>query len=59
EVKAREERAKDTNRALIPPLFFSYPPAVVGALKKRKDLCGVHTRPGEGEVAFFPAYESE
>ncbi|WP_000652230.1 Hok/Gef family protein, partial [Escherichia sp. TW09276] len=38
-------------------LFFL--PAVVAALVTRKDLCEVHIRTGQTEVAVFTAYESE
>ncbi|MEJ6194116.1 type I toxin-antitoxin system Hok family toxin [Escherichia coli] len=33
--------------------------AVVAALVTRKDLCEVHIRTGQTEVAVFTAYESE
>ncbi|EFB1133595.1 type I toxin-antitoxin system Hok family toxin [Escherichia coli] len=33
--------------------------AVVAVLVTRKDLCEVHIRTGQTEVAVFTAYESE
>ncbi|MEH3522344.1 Hok/Gef family protein [Escherichia coli] len=44
---------------MFAPLLFFCPPAVGAALVTRKDLCEVHIRRGQGEVAFFPPYDSD
>ncbi|OVB26055.1 hypothetical protein, partial [Escherichia coli] len=50
---------KKEKRLLFPPLSFFFPPAVGGALERKKALCEVHTRTGQRGVVFFTVYESE
>lgn len=47
------------HKAMIVALIVICITAVVAALVTRKDLCEVHIRTGQTEVAVFTAYESE
>ncbi|HFP1094116.1 TPA: type I toxin-antitoxin system toxin MokC [Escherichia coli] len=47
------------HKAMIVALIVICITAVVAALVTRKDLCEVHIRNGQTEVAVFTAYESE
>ncbi|HBA8735178.1 TPA: type I toxin-antitoxin system toxin MokC [Escherichia coli] len=53
--KVKEKRAMKQHKAMIVICIT----AVVAALVTRKDLCEVHIRTGQTEVAVFTAYESE
>ncbi|WP_097737195.1 hypothetical protein [Escherichia coli] len=57
--KITEKEKKKKKRVLFAPRIFFYPPAGGGALETKKALCGFHTRTGQREVVFFPAYEPE
>ena len=46
------------HKAMIVALIVICITAVVAALVTRKDLCEVHIRTGQTEVAVFTAYES-
>ena len=52
--KVKEKRAMKQHKAIVICIT-----AVVAALVTRKDLCEVHIRTGQTEVAVFTAYESE
>ncbi|EFZ4565824.1 TPA: type I toxin-antitoxin system toxin MokC [Escherichia coli] len=47
------------HKAMIVALIVICITTVVAALVTRKDLCEVHIRTGQTEVAVFTAYESE
>ncbi len=47
------------HKAMIVALIVICITAVVAALVTRKDLCEVHIRTGQTEVAVFTAYESD
>ncbi|EFO0321749.1 type I toxin-antitoxin system hok family toxin [Escherichia albertii] len=60
--KVKEKRAMKQHKAMIVALIvicITCITAVVAALVTRKDLCEVHIRTGQTEVAVFTAYESE
>ncbi len=57
--KVKEKRAMKQHKAMIVALIVICITAVVAALVTRKDLCEVHIRTGQTEVAVFTAYESE
>ncbi|XNM80130.1 type I toxin-antitoxin system toxin MokC [Escherichia coli] len=50
---------KQHKAMIVWPLIVICITAVVAALVTRKDLCEVHIRTGQTEVAVFTAYESE
>ncbi|EFJ8546460.1 type I toxin-antitoxin system toxin MokC [Escherichia coli] len=57
--KVKEKKAMKQHKAMIVALIVICITAVVAALVTRKDLCEVHIRTGQTEVAVFTAYESE
>lgn len=57
--KVKEKRAMKQHKAMIVALIVICITAVVAALVTRKDLCEVHIRTAQTEVAVFTAYESE
>lgn len=57
--KVKEKRAMKQHKAMIVALIVICITAVVAALVTRKDLCEVHIRTSQTEVAVFTAYESE
>ncbi|EFM2061869.1 type I toxin-antitoxin system toxin MokC [Escherichia coli] len=57
--KVKEKRAMKQHKAMIVALIVICITAVVAALVTRKDLCEVHIRTDQTEVAVFTAYESE
>ena len=57
--KGKEKQAMKQQKAMLVALIVICITAVVAALVTRKDLCEVHIRTGQTEVAVFTAYESE
>lgn len=57
--KVKEKRAMKQHKAILVALIVICITAVVAALVTRKDLCEVHIRTDQTEVAVFTAYESE
>ena len=57
--KGKEKQAMKQQKAMLVALIVICITAVVAVLVTRKDLCEVHIRTGQTEVAVFTAYESE
>ncbi|MBE7977207.1 type I toxin-antitoxin system Hok family toxin [Escherichia coli] len=57
--KVKEKRAMKQQKAMLIALIVICLTVIVTALVTRKDLCEVHIRTGQTEVAVFTAYESE
>ncbi len=56
--KVKEKRAMKQHKAILIALVIICITALLAALVMRKDLCEVHIRTGETEVAVFTACES-
>ncbi|RAU44273.1 type I toxin-antitoxin system hok family toxin [Pseudocitrobacter sp. RIT415] len=57
--KVKEKRAMKQHKAMLVALIIICITALLAALVMRKDLCEVHFRTSQTEVAVFTAYESE
>ncbi len=57
--KGKEKQAMKQQKAMLIALIVICITAIVAALVTRKDLCEVHIRTGQTEVAVFTAYEPD
>lgn len=57
--KVKESRAMKQPKVMLVALVVICITAILAVLVTRKDLCEVHIRTGQTEVAAFTAYESE
>lgn len=57
--KGKEKQAMKQQKAMLIALIVICITVVMAVLVTRKDLCEVHIRTGQTEVAVFTAYESE